>query len=408
MAANVDSPKRRSVQLQRGSPEEAEGRPRGCPAAHDNRGGTERREDGRAAPSTVGRLGGDVGETGSPQESRQRGDDCVGRIDVQASSTTSRTTGGERVGPSVEMTAGSSGVPSSENAGPSAQSTSPNSEKRNPSLLSPSRRLPCGPDSPVRNADRRTSGPPRPRDGKVQCVSKKLLQDVLGMCADFSRQILESQSDLNQEQRQRETHNFIWNFETALQDNISVNGQPWHEAPDTPSEPAFKLLEDRLDDSVLETMMKRKRNPRKILHHFVKGLKVEREILDHYKPEVRPEEAKLDSRSESRMTEQSAAAAAICQQIKETMKALPAHLEKAEGFSQVLSLQPLLQGSHLRQDIFSNQVAPQPPAELETTPGTSVPAATLSPGRSLRRRPSSSLHNDLYPLRSKRKISLEG
>ncbi|XP_075719417.1 kinetochore-associated protein NSL1 homolog isoform X2 [Rhinoderma darwinii] len=328
-----------------------------------------------------------------------------------------------KAGPPVKRTEGVEAGPSDvykagEVTGPSRPSSARENENANTSVLSPSRRLVCGARSPIRSADQGSlgaaSGSAPPRDSKVQCSSKQVLQNILGMCSKFSKDILESQNYLSEEQRQLEHRSFVWNFETAFQDNVCVNGQSWHEAPDTASEPDIHVLEDQLDDAILKTALKRKRHPRKILGHFVKALQVEREILDHYKPVVEPKELKLDSRSESRMMEQTATTAAISQQIKDTMKALPAQLEKAQGFSQVLNLQPLLQGSRIRQDIFSSRVILQDvaktvPKALETTPGeNNEPVANIASLRSMKRRPSSLIHSRLYPLRSKRKISLEG
>ncbi|XP_056424242.1 kinetochore-associated protein NSL1 homolog [Hyla sarda] len=384
-----------------------------------------------SSPSRVNQEGNHVSEAKSSQGSKERSQENVGQIEdiaheVRTSSSTSRTTDGEKAGPSVERMrtdveeAGPSGVnnvQSSEITGPSRNSDLRNNENPSTLILSPSRRLVCENKSPVRNTDQGTSDPASApaalRDSKVQCTSKQLLQEVLEMCAEFSKEILESQNYLNKEQRQQEQKNFMMNFETSFQDNVSINGQSWHEAPDTPSEPDIKILEDQLDDAIVDVAMKRKRHPRKILSHVVQALKLEREILHHYKPVVEPKEFKLDSRSESRMREQTATTAAISQQIKETMKALPAQLEKAEGFSQALNLQPVLQGSHVRHKIFSSHVVLQDvaktvPKEIETTPRENAAAANAAAVRGRRKRQSPPVQHHLYPRRSKRKISLEG
>ncbi|KAM3929873.1 kinetochore-associated protein NSL1 homolog [Leptodactylus fuscus] len=383
----------------------------------------EPKNSGGLTPSMVTEERNGAGEARGSQ--RSKGQESIQKIDnvareVRASSSTNRTKNMEKAKPCDGRTrsdaeeSGASGVHSSENAASSRHSTTRDNEK---DVSSPSRRRVCDAKSPVRSAaqgpsDAASSSAP-PTDSRVHCTSKQLLQEVLGMCAEFSKEIMESQNYLNPEQRQLQQKNFTWNFETTFQDNVSINGQSWHEAPDTAAEPDIKILEDQLDDAIVETAMKRKRHPRKILGHFVKGLKVEREMLDLYKPVVKPKELRLDSRCESRMVEQAASTASISQQIKETMKALPAQLEKAEGFSQVLSLQPALQGSRIRQDIFSSQVVLQDmvktvPKELETTPSENELAVNIAPERNTRRRQNPSAHSNLYPLRSKRKISLEG
>ncbi|XP_063775122.1 kinetochore-associated protein NSL1 homolog [Pseudophryne corroboree] len=251
-----------------------------------------------------------------------------------------------------------------------------------------------------------------PRDHKVHCYSKKLLQDVLAKCTEIGKQVLESQQQLSPDRRQLELRNFVWDFETAFQENISINGQSWHEAPDSDGESAIKILEDQLDDAIIDTAVKRRRYPNKVKRHFVRELKAERELLDHYKPVVKPQELKLDVSHEFSRMCLIEKADIVFQQINETMKALPVQLEKAEGFSQVLSLQPALEACHLRRNIFSSRVvledvAKTQPKGLETTPTDNEPQTKAAPALKLKRQLNLSTPNSLYPLRSKRKISLE-
>ncbi|XP_073468099.1 uncharacterized protein, partial [Aquarana catesbeiana] len=158
------------------------------------------------------------------------------------------------------------------------------------------------------------------RDYKVHCCSKQLLQEVLGMCTGICKEIVDSQQYLNEEQKQQHHKNLVWDFESAFQENVSINGLSWHEAPDKDSEPDIKILEDQLDEAMVETSMKRKRYPRKILSHFVKALKTEREILNQYKPVVNAEKVRLDPALELRMKDLSATAATVCHHIHETKK----------------------------------------------------------------------------------------
>ncbi|XP_072265944.1 kinetochore-associated protein NSL1 homolog [Pyxicephalus adspersus] len=249
------------------------------------------------------------------------------------------------------------------------------------------------------------------RDYKVHCCSKQLLQEVLGMCTGICKEIVDSQQYLNEEQKQQHHKNLNWDFETAFQENVSINGLSWHEAPDKDSEPDIKILEDQLDETMVETAMKRKRYPRKILTHFVKALKTEREILNQYKPVVNPGKIALDPAFELRMKDLSATTASVSQHIHETKKSLPVQLEKAEGFSQVLNLQPVLEGSRIRKDIFYSRVviediSKSTPKVLETTPTESESQDLATPMRNLRKRKVLPQRH-LYPLQSKRKITLE-
>ncbi|XP_073528077.1 kinetochore-associated protein NSL1 homolog [Phyllobates terribilis] len=371
------------------------------------------RKDGGAAPAVAKQERNDAGEAGCCRESEEKGKKTEDLThEVRASCSPIKMTKGEKLGPAMDRirtdveVAGPSGVDSL--ASKESARSSRGNDNANASR-SPSTRPLCATKSP----DQGTSATAPLRDSRVRCASKHLLQEMLGMCTEFSKEILQSQNYLNPEQKQQEHRNFILNLETTFQDNVSINGQSWDEAVDSETESVIRILEDQLDDTIVETAYKRKRYPQKILHQLVKALKVEREILNGLKLVVEPTELKLDPNSESRMTEQTTTTASISQQIKETMKALPAHLEKAEGFSQVLNLQPVLQKSRLRQDIFSSRVVLQDlqktlPKELETTPRENERAANIVPTRSSKRLLSSATRSDLYPLRPKRKISLEG
>ncbi|XP_002934731.3 kinetochore-associated protein NSL1 homolog isoform X1 [Xenopus tropicalis] len=249
------------------------------------------------------------------------------------------------------------------------------------------------------------------RDPRIRCSSKQIVQEVLAKCIEFSKEVMESQQHVSMERREQELRNCTWDFEKAFQENITINGQAWHEAPETQNEPDIKLLEDKLDDAIVDTALKRKRYPRKILSHVVKMLKTEREIMAQTKPAVEPEEIKIDSQQASRMLELTAVTTNLSKQISETMKALPAQIEKASGFSHVLSLQPILESSRTRKEIFCSQVkmvdlAKKLPRAVESTPRETGAKVKPSPALSRRRQRSQSPEKKLYPLRSKRKISL--
>ncbi|NP_001159910.1 NSL1, MIS12 kinetochore complex component L homeolog [Xenopus laevis] len=252
---------------------------------------------------------------------------------------------------------------------------------------------------------------PAPDYCRIRCCSKQTVQELLAKCSEFSKEVMESQQHLSPERREQELRNCIWDFERAFQENITINGQSWQEAPETQNELDIKMLEDKLDDAIVDTAIKRKRYPRKILSHVVKILKTEREILAQTKPAVQPEEIKFDSQQALRMMDLSAVTNNLSKQISETMKALPAQIEKANGFSHVLSLQPILESSRTRKEIFCSQVklvdlAKKVPRPVETTPRETEAKVKPSPVLSRRRQRSQCSERSLYPVRSKRKISL--
>ncbi|KAM4694131.1 kinetochore-associated protein NSL1 homolog [Discoglossus pictus] len=250
-----------------------------------------------------------------------------------------------------------------------------------------------------------------PRDCRVRCCSKQLMEELLTMYEEFSKELLGGQQLLSPGKKEQEHRTSAWDFETALQENISINGERWHDVVEVQNEPNIKTLEDQLDEAIVDAAMRRKKYPRKILVHVVKMLKEERKMLGKYKPVVYPQELKLNSEFESRMLDVTAMTTTISKQISETMKALPTQIEKAEGFSQVLSLQPILEGSRTRKEIFCSQVklkdlAKRLPKPSESTPTETEPQTKTTPVIRRKRQRSLSPSSKLYPLRSKRKISL--
>uniref|UniRef100_H3A3V4 NSL1 component of MIS12 kinetochore complex n=1 Tax=Latimeria chalumnae TaxID=7897 RepID=H3A3V4_LATCH len=131
-----------------------------------------------------------------------------------------------------------------------------------------------------------------------------------------------------------------------------------------------------------------------------------------YHPNIKPREIKADAAQGSRMTNVLAAASAVCKQTSEAMKSLPVLIEKAEGLSECLRMQPILERSKVHQEVFSAvQTKDDDKAngfvmQLEVTPTE----AGAQIKRELRPRTKNSSakspQSRLYPLRSKRQISL--
>ncbi|XP_031451412.1 kinetochore-associated protein NSL1 homolog isoform X3 [Phasianus colchicus] len=168
------------------------------------------------------------------------------------------------------------------------------------------------------------------------------------------------------------------NFEAAVRENVTINGQPWAEtsADSEPNSANIKILEDQLDELIVETATKRKQWPKKILVHAIQTMKAEQEMLKLYQPVVTPEEIKSQPSQGLRApsdvvffcrhgdTLQTNAGDAYIadlkqvtemasEQIGEAMKSLPALIERAEGFSQALTWQPTLELCKLRQEVFT-------------------------------------------------------
>uniref|UniRef100_A0A7M4DVV2 NSL1 component of MIS12 kinetochore complex n=1 Tax=Crocodylus porosus TaxID=8502 RepID=A0A7M4DVV2_CROPO len=185
---------------------------------------------------------------------------------------------------------------------------------------------------------------------------------------------------------------FLQNFETAVQENITINGEPWQETSDEDELQSsdIKILEDQFDELIVETASKRKQCPRKILVHIIKTIKAEQEILKLYKPVVKPQEIRPEP-----------------SQGKHYLS-LPALIERAEGFSQALALQPVLELCKLRQEVFAGCKAKEEnKIQSLVTKVEITPTDTAAKKNSVlkRRRPSDAIQLACYPLRRKR-ISL--
>ncbi|NXY49843.1 NSL1 protein, partial [Ceuthmochares aereus] len=173
---------------------------------------------------------------------------------------------------------------------------------------------------------------------------------------------------------------------------------------------SIKILEDQLDELIVETTMKRKQWPRKILMHAIQTMKAEQDMLKLYQPVVTPEEIRSQASQDAYMVDLKQVTEMASKQISGAMKSLPALVEKAEGFSQALTWQPTLELCKLRQEVFAgckakeennvqNVVSPR-----EVTP-TDTDARKTTCILLKRRKPIDSPERRRYPLR-RRKINL--
>uniref|UniRef100_A0A8C9MS38 NSL1 component of MIS12 kinetochore complex n=1 Tax=Serinus canaria TaxID=9135 RepID=A0A8C9MS38_SERCA len=196
----------------------------------------------------------------------------------------------------------------------------------------------------------------------------------------------------------------LQNFETAVRENVTINGQPWEEASDDSrnyvclslSDSNIQILEDEFDELIVETATRRKQWPKKILVHAIQTMKAEQEMLKLYQPVVKP----ADIRPQPSQGKDFVGRAA----------SIPALIEKAEGFSQALTLQPALELCKLRQEVFSGfKVKEENDVQNSVPPGEVTPTGTVcskNPYVLLKRRKAAgSPERKRYPLR-RRKITL--
>ncbi|XP_054676371.1 kinetochore-associated protein NSL1 homolog isoform X2 [Grus americana] len=203
------------------------------------------------------------------------------------------------------------------------------------------------------------------------------------------------------------------NFETAMRENVTINGQPWEETSDDSelqSGSSIKILEDQFDELIVETTTKRKQWPKKILMHAIQAMKAEQEMLKLYQPVVTPEEIRSQPSQDAYITHLKQVTEMASKQISGAMKSLPALIERAEGFSQALTWQPTLELCKLRQEVFAGCKAKEENnVQNFVSPGEVTPTDADTSNNPYvllkRKKPASSPERRRYPLR-RRKITL--
>ncbi|KAK2535624.1 Nsl1 [Columba guinea] len=245
------------------------------------------------------------------------------------------------------------------------------------------------------------------RDPRVRCCSRRGLSEVLALCAPFVRALAQGQPG-----GPAAAGEALWNFETAVRENVTIDGQPWEETSEDSelqSGSNIKILEDQFDELVVETTTKRKQWPKKILVHAVQTMKAEQEMLKLYQPVVTPEEIRPQPSQDAYITDLKQVTETASKQISGAMKSLPALIERAEGFSQVLTWQPTLELCKLRQEVFVGCNAKQENnVQKFVSPGEVTPTNTDTSKNCVllkRKKAIDSSERRRYPLR-RRKISL--
>ncbi|KAM9613099.1 kinetochore-associated protein NSL1 homolog isoform 1-T1 [Trichechus inunguis] len=255
-------------------------------------------------------------------------------------------------------------------------------------------------------ADDPASVPAAPReDFRVLCTSKRAVTEVLELCGRFVQQLGDALPAKIREPALRDAQ---WTFESAVQENVSINGGAWQEASENCSmDSDIKVLEDQFDEIIVDIAMKRKQYPRKILECVIKTIKAKQEILKQYQPVVHPLDLKYDPNPAFRMENLKCRGETVTQEISEAMKSLPTLIEQADGFSQVLKMQPVIQLQRIHQEVFSGcsrktDVKPESfITQIETTPTET--AGRKSTDMVLRRKRTKECpQRRWYPLRPKR------
>ncbi|XP_063159381.1 kinetochore-associated protein NSL1 homolog [Candoia aspera] len=252
--------------------------------------------------------------------------------------------------------------------------------------------------------------PPPPRqEPRVQCLSRRWAAELLGHCGPFVRRLGTGQA-VETENLEQAVGEALWNFETAVQENVTVNGQLWQESSDDlQNDTDIKLLEDQLDELIVEVASKRNQYPRKMQINVVKSIKMQRELLG-YQPFVNCQEIKVENSQDLSMMELRLSTKTVSRHIGESFKSLSSLVEKAEGFSKALSSQQTLEQCRLHQEIISgSEVKKENKSDVKnlTSQVEVIPSQTAISNSVLLKikRPSCSRQR-FYPLRQ-RKLSLD-
>ncbi|XP_051868580.1 kinetochore-associated protein NSL1 homolog isoform X1 [Pristis pectinata] len=263
---------------------------------------------------------------------------------------------------------------------------------------------------------------------RVRCCSRRAVLAALERLSEPLR-------DRLQGERQQEARRI---FETAVQENILINGMLWQEVSeeeDLRYGNGIKNLDDDLDECIKETTSKRKQFPRKIIGHLAKTMKAERELLSGrclerfsredggsrydskiseasrlklYQPAVNMQ-MKMEVHPEqvSKETEIMKTTSNISQDMSDAMKDLPVFMEKAQGLLQTLSLAPVVKQSQTNKTVFSNHTEMEfqndkgqafPIGNTDVTPIETDKKKSLR-NRSSRKRKINSSVNHKYPKR---------
>ncbi|KFR06175.1 Kinetochore-associated protein NSL1, partial [Nipponia nippon] len=234
------------------------------------------------------------------------------------------------------------------------------------------------------------------------------LGEVMALCAPFVRALAQGQPG-----GPAAAGDALWNFETAVRENVTINGQPWEETSDDSelqSGSNIKILEDQFDELIVGTTTKRKQWPRKILMHAIQTMKAEQEMLKLYQPFVTPEEIRSQPSQDAYIADLKQVTEMASKEISGAMKSLLALIERAEGFSQALTWQPTLELCKLRQEVFAGCKAKEEnDVQNLVSPGEVTPTdadTSKNPYVLLKRKKAAdSPERRRYPLR-RRKITL--
>ncbi|XP_032820147.1 kinetochore-associated protein NSL1 homolog isoform X2 [Petromyzon marinus] len=120
----------------------------------------------------------------------------------------------------------------------------------------------------------------------------------------------------------------------GLQENVTINGKLWHEIPEVedPLQDMDMASLDKTRNNYITTVAgKRRRYPKRILNHFVRELKAERECLKLYHPYLPKSLKKECNTDDAKHKELSERVTCLATETSAVMKLLPSMLTKVDN-----------------------------------------------------------------------------
>nr|XP_057901954.1 kinetochore-associated protein NSL1 homolog [Doryrhamphus excisus]XP_057901955.1 kinetochore-associated protein NSL1 homolog [Doryrhamphus excisus]XP_057901957.1 kinetochore-associated protein NSL1 homolog [Doryrhamphus excisus]XP_057901958.1 kinetochore-associated protein NSL1 homolog [Doryrhamphus excisus] len=210
---------------------------------------------------------------------------------------------------------------------------------------------------------------------RVQLTSKKQAIEQMKKCKVILNKALDGQPGIDEETKRVLLQELLANFESAVQQNVLVNGQTWEDAPDVDAEDEGDDLESQLDDTIVETARRRGTYPRRILPYVVQALKAERKLLGLYEEPAGAQQVVTDPQSENFMKDLSAAAPGLVKRARQVIKSICTLQQQAEGLCEVVNMKPSHTCLQVDNEVFGPGVlaAEGPPPSLNGLPTTRQP-----------------------------------
>ncbi|KAL7872187.1 hypothetical protein SRHO_G00071700 [Serrasalmus rhombeus] len=192
-------------------------------------------------------------------------------------------------------------------------------------------------------------------DYRVNVKSKKVVLQQIARYKSLLKKLLDGQSQLCEDDKEKLCQEMLTNFEIVVQENIVVDGLPWEEAAEEDGDDCeFGALDDMLDEKIVQTTRKRSIYPKKILPYVVRSLKAERKLMGLFENTVKPQEVKRDPAQDTIMSKVSAAAPEMFSQASLVIKSLKTLKQTAEGLHQVLNMQPSAETVEVYREVFGS------------------------------------------------------